>query len=113
MAIAARPIVTTPATVLVGTTLVVSVQGSANQLVWLGFDLHHGYTVLPVLASSLSLTTTAVMMPGIALDTLGAGSLLLPIPNQAAARNHNVFVQAAAFAGGALVLTAPTSSRTQ
>lgn len=111
--IASRPIVTAPPAVPIGSMLAVSVRGGANQPVWLGLDFQHDYAVLPALAGALNLTSTAVLVPSLLLDPSGAGSLLVPIPNQPALRNRSVFAQGAAFAGGTLVLTAPTVTRTK
>lgn len=111
-AILTRPVVASPANVMVGTTLSWSLSGLPNQPVWLGLDLAFAYLPLPQFDSALVLTPGAALLPVQFFDATGGSTASLAIPNSAALRHLDLVAQAASFIFGGLILTAPTVTHT-
>jgi hypothetical protein len=112
-AIADRPVVSGPGAVLVGTNVTWNVGGAPGMAVWLGLDLDFTYDPAAVADSVLVLTPGAVLLAPLRLGALGTATHTVPVPNVPALRYVELFAQTAAITGGAVVLGAPTVTRTQ
>lgn len=108
-----RPVLRTAASVALGSSLDLDVQGDPAQVVLLMFDLTHDHIPSVAYDSALVVTPQAAVAGLLTLDAGGRARFGVPVPANPLLRHLDVFCQGAADVAGAPVLLAPTHARTQ